>query len=70
MMAERGIEREWVERTLAEPVAVDPDPLRPGRIRAFKSIPERGGRMLRVVYVRTEDAVRILTVFFDRARRR
>ena len=70
MLAERSIDREWVERTIAEPTAIEFDASRPGTIRAFRPIPERGGRMLRVVYISTGETARVLTVFFDRARRR
>jgi hypothetical protein len=39
-------------------------------MRAFRAIPERDGRILRVAYVSSDDAVRALTVFFDRKRQR
>lgn len=70
MMAERSIERAWVERTLVEPEAVEPDPVRNDIIRAFRAIPERNGRVLRVVYAASGEQMRIVTVFFDRTRRR
>jgi hypothetical protein len=70
MLAERGIGREWVERTLLSPDVVEPDPRHPGRLRAFKALPERDGRILRVVYVRTGEDYRIITLFLDRGRQR
>jgi hypothetical protein len=66
-LEERGIPKSWVERTLAAPQAVEPDPRKPGRLRAFRAIEERDGRVLRVVYVPGETP-HIVTVFFDRAR--
>ncbi len=69
MLAERGIDPAWVERTVAQPDAVEPDPHHPDRVRAFRVVPERDGRVLRVVYVREDAAVRIITAFLDRGRR-
>jgi hypothetical protein len=50
MLAERGIERAWVERTILEPASIEPDP-KPPAMRAFRAVPERDSRVLRVVYV-------------------
>jgi len=49
MLAERNIERAWVERTIRDPEEVENDE-RPGAVRAYRAIPERDGRVLRVVY--------------------
>jgi len=68
VVAERAIERRWVERTIREPNFVERDPTR-GTVNAFRSIPEHGGRILRVTYVNDGTRVRIITVFFDRRRR-
>ncbi len=50
MLAEREIDRGWVERTVKEPDEMEPDPNRAQVVRVFRSIPERDGRVLRVVY--------------------
>lgn len=68
MLIERSIERDWIERTIATPDIVESDPDRPDVFRAFKRIPERGDRLLRVAYVRTGETVRVVTAFFDRKR--
>ena len=68
-LLDRELDREWVERTLRRPEVVEPDPS-VGRLRAFRAMPERDGRVLRVVYVRQGDRYRVITVFFDRGRRR
>jgi len=65
MLAERVIETAWVELTIREPEGVEPDPVRPGVTLAFRRIPERGTRFLRVAYVEETQAIRIVTVFFD-----
>lgn len=69
-LVDRALERVWIERTVAEPEETETDPKHPERRRAYRSVPERDGRMLRVVYVPTEDGVHIVTAFFDRSRRR
>ncbi|TXM67614.1 DUF4258 domain-containing protein [Methylobacterium sp. WL103] len=68
-LADRALERMWIERTVTEPEVAEPDPKHPERIRAYRSVPERDGRILRVVYVPTEGGVRITTDFLDRSRR-
>ena len=70
MMAERGIKEEWVKTTIAEPETTEPDPARPDVQRAFRTIPENDNRVLRVVYASLGDTIRVVTAFFDRARRR
>ena len=69
MLVERRLEREWIEKTIAEPEELEHDPRRPGVLRAFRRIPERGNRVLRVVYVSAQQHVRVVTAFFDRGRR-
>ena len=70
MLQERGLDRAWIERAVAKPDFAEPDALHPERIRAYRTVPERDGRVLRVVYVPTEDGARIVTAFLDRNRRR
>jgi hypothetical protein len=70
MLAERLIKREWVERTIAEPEALEVDPTRPNVFRAFRRIPEHGDRYLRVAYVQVGDRLKVVTVFFDRGMQR
>jgi hypothetical protein len=70
MLAERGIAREWVERTVLNPDVVEPDPRHSERARAYKALPERDGKVLRVVYVASDQAFRVITLFLDRSRRR
>jgi hypothetical protein len=66
-LAERAIPRAWVEGAIAAPDWTTPDPNDPGLTRAYKSVPEAGGQILRVVYSRTsEDHVFVVTAFPDR----
>jgi Domain of unknown function (DUF4258) len=69
MMAERGIKKDWIETTIAEPDTTEPDPARPDVRRAFRTVPENGNRILRVVYATLGDTIRVVTAFFDRGRR-
>jgi hypothetical protein len=70
MLEERAIDREWVERTILHPDSAEPDPRHPEMVRAFRAVPERDGRVLRVVYVPSELTCRVITLFLDRSRRR
>lgn len=69
MLAERGIERAWVERTILQPDAIEPDPRHGDRQRAFRIVPERDGRVLPVVYAQSGQECRVITLFLDRGRR-
>ena len=69
-MREREIPADWVERALRAPQADEGDPNDTALRRAFLSIPERDGRMLRVVYAEEIDGLRVITVFLDRGRSR
>ena len=70
-ITERGLDPAWVERVAQHPDWSEPDP-QPGVARHYGSVPEFGGRVLRVVVADRGDERHILTVHFDRgaARRR
>lgn len=70
MIQERQLLSEWVERTVLEPETTEPDPKHPERTRAFRSVPERDGRVLRVVYRGDGEDFRVITLFLDRGRRK
>jgi hypothetical protein len=69
-LLERNLERDWVERTLLEPKFIREDPRKDGTWRAFRQIPEAGGRWLRVVYSERDEGRFIVTVFLDRGAER
>jgi len=62
VLQERGIEMDWVRRAIAEPDQTESRD--DGSEHFLKAIPERGGRVLRVVA--NQVTRRIVTVFFDR----
>lgn len=65
-MKERGIQIEWLERTLSTPECVLPDPADVTVERRFRRIPEFGGRVLRVALNTAVAPNRVVSVFFDR----
>jgi hypothetical protein len=67
---ERGIEPSWIERALLSPTTTMPDRRDRDLVNALRAIPEREGRVLRVVYDPTVTPWRVVTVFFDRRERR
>lgn len=65
-LRERGLDRAWVERTIRSPVRQDRDPKDAGLTRAFAPVPERDGRIMRVVYRQAEKTCVVVTAFLDR----
>jgi hypothetical protein len=70
VVTERGIALAWVARVLSAPERTEPDSADADLHHALGSIPEHGGRVLRVVYNRTTSPWRIVTAYFDRRERR
>jgi len=66
VLEERGIQVEWMERTLSNPECVLPDLGDPEVERLFRRIPEFGGRVLRVAVNTAVAPNRVVSVFFDR----
>lgn len=68
-IADRELERAWVERVAMSPEWTESDP-RPGIVRHFGAVPEFGGRVLRVAVVQGSGWRRVLSAHFDRDARR
>ena len=68
-MAERSIQEEWVVRLVSGPELRVRDPNDTEVERFFGSIPERGGRVLRVAVNTQATPWRVVSVFFDRRMR-
>ena len=60
----------WIEATVTRPQHTDRDPNDATLARAWRRIPERGGRALRVVFRSAGADIVVVTVFFDRGARR
>lgn len=61
----RKIAAEWIAATLDHPARTENDRDDPELAHALLPIPERGFRVLRVVYNETVAPVRIVTAYFD-----
>jgi hypothetical protein len=68
MLKERGIEPEWVDRTIRDPDQTEDHD--DGTRHFIRQIPEFGNRWLRVVVNVTVDPEKRVTAFFDRRLRR
>jgi len=63
---EREIRPEWVAETMAQPVAVKPDPDDPELLHALRPIADFGYRVLHVIFNQTKTPPHVVTAFFDR----
>jgi hypothetical protein len=61
----RKIHLEWIEITLADPAHTENDSNDPALAHALRAIPEKGFRVLRVIYNETVDPVIVVTAYFD-----
>lgn len=61
----RKIREEWIVATLEHPARTENDLDDPTLAHALRPIPEKGFRVLRVIYNETHDPVTVVTVFFD-----
>lgn len=61
----RKIEPEWILAALTHPARTENDFDDPTLVHALLAIPEKGFRVLRVIYNETVEPVRIVTVYFD-----
>jgi Domain of unknown function (DUF4258) len=69
-MTLRAIDIAWIEATVRQPEHTTPDPNDTTLTRAWRRIPERGGRVLRVVYRHAGADIVVVSVVFDRGARR
>lgn len=64
-LTQRGIDTDWISRAIDNPARTENDELDPNLAHALLSIPERGFRVLRVIYNETTEPVVIVTAYFD-----
>ena len=65
-ITERCISRAWLEMVLADPLTTERDKEDPTLLHALGRIPERGDRILRVIYNVKVKPWTVVTAFFDR----
>jgi len=64
-LTQRGIDTAWISRAIDNPARTESDEFDPNLAHALLSIPERGFRVLRVIYNETVDPVVVVTAYFD-----
>lgn len=69
-ITERALDPAWIERTALQPEWTEPEPSDPALERRFRAVPERDGRILRVVCGEDDATITIVTAFLDRRARR
>jgi hypothetical protein len=69
VIREREIELTWVRRIMNTPDRREPDKVDAALSHALGRVPERGGRVLRVVYYVTGEEAIVVTAYFDRSQR-
>jgi uncharacterized DUF497 family protein len=67
-LEKRQIAVAWVERVLARPEWMEPDPLDAALEHRLAAIPEFGNRVLRVIVNGSVAPLRVITAYFDRRR--
>ncbi|QQO54229.1 MAG: DUF4258 domain-containing protein [Thiohalocapsa sp. PB-PSB1] len=63
--ARRGIKEAWIWEALGNPAIIEQDVHESDLVHALWPVPEKGFRVLRVVYNETVDPVAVVTAFFD-----
>jgi len=61
----RKVLDEWIKETIEHPARTENDEDDPTLVHALRAIPEKGFRVLRVIYNETVTPVRVVTVYFD-----
>jgi len=69
VVAQREIEIAWIERAIRNAEWIEADRRDPSLTHALARIPERDGRVLRVVYNASVYPPRVVTAYFDRRQR-
>ncbi len=70
VVSERGLELSWIEDAVLQPDWTEIDPSEPPLQRRYRRVEERGGRILRVICLETDEEIRIITAFLDRKAQR
>jgi hypothetical protein len=63
--ARRGIKEAWIREALESPAIVEQDLSDSDLVHAIWPVPEKGFRILRVIYNETAHPAAVVTAFFD-----
>ena len=61
----RKITNTWIQSALDHPLRLETDPEDSSLIHALRPVPEKGFRVLRVIYNGTTDPVAVVTAYFE-----
>lgn len=64
-MKQRKVLPEWVATALEHPDSTETDQEDPTLLHALKAIPDRGFKVLRVIYNETTEPVTVVTAYFE-----
>jgi hypothetical protein len=67
---EREIKFEWISRVLSNPEKIELDEKDISVCHMLGRIPENENRVLRVVFTRSDEKIKIITSYFDRTMRK
>ncbi len=70
VIREREIPTEWIEQVLHQPQKVEDDSSDTELEHRLGRIKQYGGRVMRVIINKTDDPIRVVTVYFDRSMRK
>ena len=63
--ARRAIKEAWIREALSHPATIEQDTHDSDLVHALWPVPEKGFRILRVIYNETVHPVAVVTAFFD-----
>ena len=61
----RKISNNWIQSALDHPFRLEADPEDSRLIHALRPVPDKGFRLLRVIYNETVDPVTVVTAYFE-----
>ena len=63
--SKRNISNNWIQNALNQPFRIEADPEDGSLIHALWPVPEKGFRLLRVIYNETVDPATVVTAYFE-----
>ena len=63
--SKRRVSNNWIQNALDHPVRIETDPEDNSLIHVLWPVPDKGFRLLRVIYNETVDPVTVVTAYFE-----